>query len=147
MVKSLRNGDSSSRAGYKGVNRFWDRHLPICPATSHPGAGFLRSTLTQAISHGRQRSGITDDNLPEGKQNTGRPNIGGSIATAGGLVFIGATDGCSRFRAFDSKTGQENCGSRKLTLSAHSALITFQRQERKTVCRGDRYEGGGFPGR
>ena len=49
--------------------------------------------------------GITDS-LPEGKQNTGRPNIGGSIATAGGLVFIGATDD-SRFRALDAKTGKE----------------------------------------
>ena len=30
--------------------------------------------------------------LPADKQNTGRPNLGGSLATAGGLVFIGATD-------------------------------------------------------
>src|SRR5947207_5128158 len=32
--------------------------------------------------------------------------MGGSIATAGGLVFIGATTD-SKFRAFDSRTGQE----------------------------------------
>ena len=50
--------------------------------------------------------GVTD-NLPPGKQNTGRPGNGGSIATAGGLVFIGATDD-SRFRAFDAKTGHES---------------------------------------
>jgi quinoprotein glucose dehydrogenase len=49
--------------------------------------------------------GVTDA-LPEDQQKTGRPNIGGSIATAGGLVFIGATDD-SRFRAFDAKTGKE----------------------------------------
>jgi quinoprotein glucose dehydrogenase len=49
--------------------------------------------------------GVTDT-LPPGKQNTGRPGNGGSIATAGGLVFIGATDD-SRFRAFDAKTGTE----------------------------------------
>lgn len=49
--------------------------------------------------------GVTDS-LPEGKQNTGRPNMGGSIATASGLVFIGAADD-SRFRAFDARTGKE----------------------------------------
>jgi quinoprotein glucose dehydrogenase len=49
--------------------------------------------------------GITES-LPPDKQNTGRPGNGGSIATAGGLVFIGATDD-SRFRAFDARSGQE----------------------------------------
>ena len=37
---------------------------------------------------------------------SGARNIGGSIATAGGLVFIGATND-HRFRAFDAKTGAE----------------------------------------
>ena len=49
--------------------------------------------------------GITES-LPPEKQNTGRPGNGGSIATAGGLVFIGATDD-GRFRAFDARTGKE----------------------------------------
>ena len=47
--------------------------------------------------------GVTDS-LPPDKQKTGRPGNGGSIATAGGLVFIGATDD-NRFRAFDARTG------------------------------------------
>src|SRR6185295_299451 len=49
--------------------------------------------------------GVTDS-LPPDKQNTGRPGNGGTIATAGGLVFVGATDD-ARFRAFDAKTGKE----------------------------------------
>ena len=49
--------------------------------------------------------GVTDS-LPPEKQNTGRPGNGGSIATAGGLVFVGATDD-ARFRAFDAKSGKE----------------------------------------
>ena len=49
--------------------------------------------------------GVTDS-LPADKQKTGRPGNGGTIATAGGLVFVGATDD-SRFRAFDAKTGAE----------------------------------------
>jgi len=49
--------------------------------------------------------GITES-LPPEKQNTGRPGNGGTIATAGGLVFVGASDD-SRFRAFDAKSGKE----------------------------------------
>ncbi len=49
--------------------------------------------------------GITDS-LPDGKQHTGRPGNGGTISTAGGLVFVAATDD-ARFRAFDAKTGKE----------------------------------------
>ena len=67
--------------------------------------------------------GVTDE-LPEGKQNTGRLNMGGPIATAGGLVFIGATND-KRFRAFDSKTGKE-LWSAKLDMSAHAVPITYQ---------------------
>jgi len=63
--------------------------------------------------------------LPEGKQNTGRNNtFGGPIVTAGGLVFIGATDD-SRFRAFDAKTGKE-VWSAKLDYSAMSVPVTYR---------------------
>ena len=44
--------------------------------------------------------------LPEGRRRVGSPSVGGAIATAGGLVFIGATAD-RRFRAFDSRTGEE----------------------------------------
>ena len=44
--------------------------------------------------------------LPEGKQKVGSPAVGGPMATAAGLTFIGAT-GDRRFRAFDSRTGAE----------------------------------------
>ncbi len=67
--------------------------------------------------------GITEE-LPANKQNTGRINMGGSIATAGGLVFIGATND-NRFRAFESKTGKELWVT-KLDYSALSAPITFR---------------------
>ena len=49
--------------------------------------------------------GITEE-LPEAKQRTGRLNLGGPIVTAGGLVFIGASND-RRFRVFDSKSGKE----------------------------------------
>jgi len=46
------------------------------------------------------------DEYGEPGKKAGTPNIGGSVATGGGLVFIGATVD-SRFRAFDSRTGKE----------------------------------------
>ena len=48
---------------------------------------------------------------------------GGSIVTAGGLVFIGATND-SRFRAFDKDTGKELWVTR-LPASAHATPVTF----------------------
>ena len=46
------------------------------------------------------------------------------MATAGGLVFIGAADD-SRFRAFDSKTGKE-VWTEKIDAGAHAAPISYQ---------------------
>jgi quinoprotein glucose dehydrogenase len=66
--------------------------------------------------------GVTDT-LPPEKQKTGRPGNGGSIVTAGGVVFIGATDD-SRFRAFDAKTGKE-LWVVKLGAAAHATPSTY----------------------
>ncbi len=72
--------------------------------------------------------GVTDS-LPPGKQNTGRPGNGGTIATAGGLVFVGATDD-SRFRAFDAKTGKE-LWTFKLGGAAQATPMTYQGRDGK----------------
>ena len=53
----------------------------------------------------RRTLGVTDT-LPAGKRNTGRPGRAGAIVTAGGLLFIAATDD-NRFRALDAATGRE----------------------------------------
>ncbi len=67
--------------------------------------------------------GITES-LPADKQKTGRPGIGGPIATASGLVFIGAVDD-NRFRAFDAKTGKELWAA-KLDAAAGSVPSTYE---------------------
>jgi len=72
--------------------------------------------------------GVTDS-LPADKQNTGRPGNGGTIATAGGLVFVGATDD-SRFRAFDAKTGKE-LWTFKLGGAAEATPMTYQGKDGK----------------
>ena len=66
--------------------------------------------------------GVTDS-LPADRQKTGRPGNGGTIATAGGLVFVGATDD-SRFRAFDARTGRE-AWTFKLPGAAQATPMTF----------------------
>jgi quinoprotein glucose dehydrogenase len=67
--------------------------------------------------------GVTDG-MPEGKRNTGRPGNGGTISTAGGLVFVGATDD-ARFRAFNAKTGQE-LWTVKLNGAAEATPMTYE---------------------
>lgn len=47
-----------------------------------------------------------NENLPEGKQLVGNSGSAGPSVTAGGLVFVGATND-RRFRAFDAATGEE----------------------------------------
>lgn len=44
--------------------------------------------------------------MKKGLQNTGSDNYGGPLVTAGGLVFIGATNHDSKFRAFAKATGE-----------------------------------------
>jgi quinoprotein glucose dehydrogenase len=67
--------------------------------------------------------GITTS-LPEALQKTGRPGNGGTIVTAGGLVFVAATDD-GRFRAFDKKTGAERW-TFTLPAAAQATPITYR---------------------
>lgn len=78
----------------------------------------------------RSTLGVTDS-MPEGLQLTGRPNIGGPVATASGLVFIGATDD-SRFRAFDARTGRSLWETR-LGSQADATPITYEAGGRQYV--------------
>jgi quinoprotein glucose dehydrogenase len=42
----------------------------------------------------------------KGMRNTGTENYGGAVVTAGGLLFIGATNYDRKFRAFDKRSGK-----------------------------------------
>jgi quinoprotein glucose dehydrogenase len=72
--------------------------------------------------------GVTET-LPAGKQDTGRPNIAGSIATASGLLFIAGTDD-RRFRAFDAKSGKE-LWTTKMNASGSAVPSTYQGRDGK----------------
>ncbi len=140
MVKSA-DGTRYSRNGYNGNNRFWEPEGAL-PCNQPPWGRLFAINVNTGDIAWQTTLGITES-LPPDKQNTGRPNIGGSLATAGGLVFIGATDD-SRFRAFDSKTGKELWVT-KIDAGAHSAPMTFQGKDGKqyVVITGT---GGGFLG-
>jgi quinoprotein glucose dehydrogenase len=69
------------------------------------------------------------DVLDEKGIKTGTPNIGGPIATASGLVFIGATRD-KRFRAFDAKTGKI-LWEVKLEASAAATPVTYRGKDGK----------------
>jgi quinoprotein glucose dehydrogenase len=73
--------------------------------------------------------GSYDEIEAQGLKNAGASNMGGSIATAGGLVFIAATTD-SKFRAFDSSTGKELWVTR-LDATGDAVPMTFQARNGK----------------
>lgn len=101
--------------------RFWEADDRL-PCQKPPWGNLTAVNVNNGEIAWQVPLGVTDS-LPEGKQKTGRPNAGGSIATAGGLLFIGATDD-GRFRAFDSRTGAE-LWTVKLGAAAHATPSTY----------------------
>jgi len=65
-----------------------------------------------------------NEGLPPGKQRVGSSGSAGPIVTASGIVFIGATND-RRFRAFDSKTGNE-LWTFKLDQNVNANPLTYQ---------------------
>ena len=101
--------------------RFWDANLWPC---QKPPWGLLTAVnVNTGDIAWRVPLGITEELESKGVHNTGAPNIGGSIATAGGLVFIAATND-SRFRAFDAGSGRE-LWSTTLDASGHATPATY----------------------
>jgi quinoprotein glucose dehydrogenase len=101
--------------------RFRDSATQI-PCNQPPWGEMVAVNVNSGDIAWRVPLGVTDS-LPVDKQNTGRPGQGGSIATAGGLVFAGVADD-SRFRALDARTGKE-IWTVKLGASAESVPATY----------------------
>jgi len=68
----------------------------------------------------------------KGMKNTGSENYGGPIVTAGGLLFIGATNYDKKFRAFDKSTGAL-LWETTLPFSGNATPITYQINGRQYV--------------
>jgi quinoprotein glucose dehydrogenase len=68
----------------------------------------------------------------QGMKNTGSENYGGPIVTAGGLLFIGATNYDKKFRVFDKSTG-DLLWETTLPFSGNATPITYQVNGRQYV--------------
>ena len=126
---------------------FWDG-IKHWPCQKPPWARLLAVNVNTGEIAWQVPLGSFDELDKLGVPKTGTPTTnGGSIATAGGLVFIGATlDG--KFRAFDSRTGQE-LWTTDLGVDVNSIPISWLGKDGKqylAVLAGGGGHGGAKPG-
>ena len=102
----------------------WFRDKNGWPCQQPPWGTLTAVDLTKGEIAWRVPLGVVEELERKGVHNTGTQNLGGSVATAGGLVFIaGTTD--RRFRAFDARTGKQ-LWEAQLDANGHATPMTFQ---------------------
>ena len=131
-----------SRAGPQG--RFWDSNMYPC---QEPPWGHLTAIdLNTGEFRWQVVLGEYDELTERGIPPTGASNLGGPVATAGGLVFIAATND-RRLRAFDKDTG-ELLWEYRLPASAHATPMTYMTGGHQYVAiavgGGNKYNPGSF---
>jgi len=104
------------------VGRFWNPADKI-PCSAPPFGELVAVNVNTGEIAWRVPLGFIEELKSAGFPNTGAPNLGGSITTASGLIFVGATND-AHFRAFDSKTGKMLWDT-ELEASAHGLPITY----------------------
>jgi quinoprotein glucose dehydrogenase len=126
-IGQMRKQSAGSETAYRRTSpygdyaRFWDPNLWPC---QKPPWGLLNAIdVNTGDLVWRVPLGITEELEKKGIRNTGAPNIGGAIVTAGGLVFIAATND-SMFRAFDERSGAVLWTTR-LDASGHATPMTY----------------------
>jgi glucose dehydrogenase len=112
----------SMRYRFTGYHKFLD-------PDGYPAIAPPWGTLTAIdLNSGEQVWRIPLGEYPElaavGQTKTGTENYGGPVVTAGGLVFIGATDFDKKFRAFDKSNGKL-LWETKLPFSGNATPITY----------------------
>ena len=106
--------------------KYDDKHRPVGPAVPCYKGPWARLTAVDANTGAIKFAvplGLVEG-LPEGKQLAGDTGSAGPTVTAGGLVFVGATND-KRFRAFDSTTGQQ-LWEAKLGNSANANPMSYR---------------------
>ena len=98
-----RRGAASSPYRFTGYRKFLDPDG--YPAVAPPWGTLNAINLNTGEFAWQIPLGEYPELAAKGLTNTGSENYGGPIVTAGGLVFIGATNFDRKFRAFDKATG------------------------------------------
>jgi glucose dehydrogenase len=104
------------------VGRFWNPDNKI-PCSAPPFGELVAVDVNRGEIAWHVPIGFVESLKAKNITNAGALNIGGSIVTAGGILFIGATND-NRFRAFDSRNGKQ-LWEAELDASAHSVPMTF----------------------
>ncbi len=105
------------------IGRFWNLETRI-PCSAPPFGELLAIDVKTAAIVWRVPLGVFDDLKARGFDKTGTPNMGGTIATTEGLIFVGGTID-KRFRAFDADTGAM-LWETMLEASAHATPMTYR---------------------
>jgi quinoprotein glucose dehydrogenase len=108
------------------IGRFWNLETRI-PCSAPPFGELLAIDVKTAAIVWRVPLGVFDDLKARGFDKTGTPNMGGTIATTEGLIFVGGTID-KRFRAFDADTGAM-LWETMLEASAHATPMTYRGQD------------------
>jgi len=103
-------------------SRFWDPSNQW-PCQTPPWAHLMAVNANTGDIVWNVPLGTNDELEAKGMHNTGAFGQGGSIATAGGLLFIAGTND-ARFRSFDSKTGKL-LWETKLDSEGHTNPMTY----------------------
>ena len=100
------SADATSRPKYRftGYHKFLDPDG--YPAVAPPWGTLNAINLNPGEYAWKIPLGEYPDLVAKGLKDTGSENYGGPVVTAGGLVFIAATNFDRKFRAFDKATGK-----------------------------------------
>jgi quinoprotein glucose dehydrogenase len=125
-------GTSGAAAGYRftGYHRFLDPDG--YPAVQPPWGTLSAINLNTGEYAWKVPLGEYPALVAQGIKDTGSENYGGPIVTAGGLVFIAATNFDRKFRAFDKSTGALLWES-TLPFSGNATPITYELGGRQYV--------------
>jgi quinoprotein glucose dehydrogenase len=122
---------------HDGYNKFLDPDG--YPAVAPPWGTLTAINLDTGKFEWRIPFGEFPELVAQGLRNTGSENYGGGVVTAGGLLFIGATNADNKFRAFDKATG-ELLWETTLDAAANATPAVFEAGGRQIVVIG---AGGG----
>ena len=120
----------SMKYRFTGYHKFLD--LEGYPAVLPPWGTLNAINLNTGEYAWKIPLGEYPDLATKGQNNTGTENYGGPIVTAGGLIFIGATNFDKKFRAFDKSTG-ELLWEATLPFSGNATPVTYEVNGRQFV--------------